>query len=442
MPKTTLPHDHVSCRGLAVNVFDMASVLVAAAAIFGYLNHRILRLPATTGTLIVALLSSLAIVLLEQVVPGMDLRSVVQIFLGEIDFDQTLMHGMLCFLLFAGALHVDLEGLIEQRWLIGTLATIGVLLSVAVVGVLVWVAFGLLGVNVSLLACFTFGALISPTDPIAVMGLLKELRAPRRLETQIAGESLFNDGVGVVVFMGLAALADLGAVGEGAPSPGMSELAVFAVREVVGGLGLGLALGYAGYRALKSIDDHPLELLITLALVMFLYTLSFWVHVSGPIAVVVAGLFIGNPGRRLAMSDRTRGHIDAFWRMIDGVLNAVLFLLLGFSVFAVSHWSDVVLPALAVVPICLLGRFISVAAPVAAMRVSGPLRRGLIPILTWSGLRGGISVALVLSLPRFPGKEVLLASTYAVVVFSVLVQGLTVRHLLAYYGVGEDRDAM
>ena len=427
-------------RGLVVNIFDMASVLVAAAAMFGYLNHRILRLPATTGTLVVALLSSLAIVLLEMVVPGINLRSVVQIFLGEIDFDQTLMHGMLCFLLFAGALHVDIEGLIEQRWLIGTLATIGVLLSVSVVGVLVWAAFTLLGVNVSLLACFTFGALISPTDPIAVMGLLKELRAPRRLESQIAGESLFNDGVGVVVFMGLASLAHLGTVGE-ATSPGVSALAVFAIREVAGGLGLGLALGYAGYRALKSIDDHSLELLITLALVMFVYTLSFWVHVSGPIAVVVAGLFIGNPGRRLAMSDRTREHIDAFWRMIDGVLNAVLFLLLGLSVFAVSHWSDVVLPALAVVPICLLGRFISVAVPVAAMRVRGPLRRGLIPILTWSGLRGGISVALVLSLPRFPGKEVLLASTYAVVVFSVVVQGLTVRHLLAYYGVGEDRDA-
>ncbi len=198
-----------------------------------------------------------------------------------------------------------------------------------------------------------------------------------------------------------------------------------------------MALGYVGFRAMKSLDDHSLELLITLALVMFLYALSFWVHVSDPIAVVVAGLFIGNRGRRLAMSDRTREHVDAFWTMIDEVLNAVLFLLLGLEVFAVSRWADVLVPALLVVPICLLARLVAVAVPVTAMRVRGPLRRSLVPILTWSGLRGGISVALVLSLPRSPGQEVLLASTYAVVVFSVLVQGLTVRRVLRYYGVGE-----
>jgi CPA1 family monovalent cation:H+ antiporter len=212
---------------------------------------------------------------------------------------------------------------------------------------------------------------------------------------------------------------------------------VFALREVAGGVGLGLGLGYLGYRALKSIDDHPLELLITLALVMFLYALSFWIHVSGPIAVVVAGLLIGNPGRRFAMSDRTREHVDAFWSMIDEVLNAVLFLLLGLEVFAVQRWSTVLVPALLAVLICLFARAISVAVPVSAMGTRGSLRRGLIPILTWSGLRGGISVALVLSLPTVPGKDILLASTYAVVVFSVLVQGLTVRRVLVHYGVGE-----
>jgi CPA1 family monovalent cation:H+ antiporter len=208
---------------------------------------------------------------------------------------------------------------------------------------------------------------------------------------------------------------------------------------MVGGVGLGLALGYVGYRALKSIDDHPLELLITVALVMFLYALSFWTHVSGPIAVVVAGLLIGNPGRRLAMSDRTREHVDAFWSMIDEVLNAVLFLLLGLEVFAVERWSEVAVPALFSVPICLSARAISVAVPVAAMRVRGTVTHGLVPVLTWSGLRGGISVALVLALPEFPGKAILLASTYAVVVFSVLVQGLTVRRVLVHYGVGESR---
>ena len=420
-----------------MNAFDVAAILVAAAAVFGYVNHRFLRLPSTSGTLLVALVSSLVVVLIDRVIPGSDLRSAMDGFLGEIDFDQTLMHGLLCFLLFAGALHVDLDGLIQQGWLIAGLATVGVLLSVTVVGVLTWVTFGLIGVDVSLLVCLTFGALISPTDPIAVMGLLKELKAPPTLEAQIAGESLFNDGVGVVVFMGLASLAQLGGAAEITAAPSAAELTVFALREVVGGIVLGMALGYVGYRALKSLDDHPLELLITLALVMFLYALSFWVHVSGPIAVVIAGLFIGNRGRRLAMSDRTREHIDAFWSMIDEVLNAVLFLLLGLEVFAVARWADVLAPALLVVPICLLARLVSVAVPVAAMRVRGPLRRGLVPILTWSGLRGGISVALVLSLPRSPGQQVLLASTYAVVVFSVLVQGLTVRRVLMHYGVGE-----
>jgi CPA1 family monovalent cation:H+ antiporter len=270
------------------------------------------------------------------------------------------------------------------------------------------------------------------------MGLLKELRAPQSLEAQIAGESLFNDGIGVVAFIGLASMAHLAGAAElDAPAPATSKLLLFAMREVAGGVGLGLGFGYLGYRALKSIDDHPLELLITLGLVMFLYALSFWVHVSGPIAVVVAGLLIGNPGRRLAMSVRTREHIDAFWSMIDEVLNAVLFLLLGLEVFAVSHWADVAAPALLVVPICLLARLVSVAIPVAAMRVRGPLGRGLVPILTWSGLRGGISVALALTLPPFPAKDVLLASTYAVVVFSVLVQGLTVRRMLLHYGVSE-----
>jgi CPA1 family monovalent cation:H+ antiporter len=419
-----------------MSVFDVAAILIAVAAVSGYVNHRLLRLPATSGTLLVALASSLVVVVLESVAPGFHLGAAVGGFVGRIDFDQTLIHGLLCFLLFAGALHVDLDGLIDNRWTIGLLSTIGVLLSTTIVGLLTWLSLRFFGMGLGLFVCLTFGALISPTDPIAVMGLLKEIHAPRSLEAKIAGESLFNDGVGVVVFLALASLANLGGDAGGAATSLTVQLVVFALREVVGGVAVGLALGYVGYRALKSINDHPLELLITLALVMFLYSLSFWIHVSGPIAVVVAGLLIGNPGRRLAMSERTRQHVDGFWSMIDEILNAVLFLLLGLEVFAVQHWSDVLLPALVAIPICLLARFVSVAIPVSAMRASGALRRGLIPVLTWSGLRGGISVALVLALPRFDGKDILLASTYAVVVFSVLVQGLTVRRVLARYGVG------
>ncbi|MEO5821790.1 MAG: sodium:proton antiporter [Vicinamibacteraceae bacterium] len=420
-----------------MSVFDVAAILTAIAAISGYVNHRVLRLPPTSGTLLVALVTSLALLLLEQLAPEAQVRPLVERFLGEIDFDQALLHGLLCFLLFAGALHVDLDGLVDHRWTIGALATVGVVLSVAMVGGLTWVVSRLLGLGLSLQVCLMFGALISPTDPIAVMGLLKELRAPASLEAQIAGESLFNDGVGVIVFLGLMSMAGLsGGAGADGPEAHPTGLLVFALREVLGGAALGLGLGWVGYHALKSIDDHPLELLITLALVMFLYSLSFWIHVSGPIAVVVAGLLIGNPGRRFAMSDNTREHVDAFWRMIDEILNAVLFLLLGLEVFAVQRWSDVLLPALIAIPICLFARWLSVGIPVTVMRARGSLRRGLVPVLTWSGLRGGISVALALSLPRFPGKEVLLACTYAVVVFSVLVQGLTVRRLLVHYGVG------
>jgi CPA1 family monovalent cation:H+ antiporter len=421
-----------------MNPFDIAAILAAVAAVSGYLNHRFIRLPSTSGTLVVALVSSLVIVAVERMIPALELRAAIEGFLGRIDFDETLLRGMLCFLLFAGALHVDLEGLLRHKWTIAALATVGVLLSTAVVGVLMWAALTALGLRLPLLVCFTFGALISPTDPIAVMGLLKELRAPQSLEAQIAGESLFNDGVGVVVFLALASMAGFSsasAASEHALSVG--SLAGFAIREVLGGAALGLGLGFLAYRALKSINDHPVELLITLALVMFTYSVSFWIHVSGPIAVVVAGLLIGNPGRRFAMSDRTREHVDAFWSMIDEILNAVLFLLLGLEVLAVKTWSDVLMPAVLAVPICLIARFVSVAVPVFAMSTRGRLRRGLVPVLTWSGLRGGISVAMVLSLPSFPAKDVLLACTYAVVVFSILVQGLTVRRVLLYYGVGE-----
>ncbi|MBP7776347.1 MAG: sodium:proton antiporter [Acidobacteria bacterium] len=420
-----------------MNAFDTAAVLLAVAALSGYLNHRILRLPATTGTLAVALVSSLLLVAVDQVVPAWGLRDAIAAFLGEIDFNEALMHGMLSFLLFAGALHINLDDLLDQKWTIGALATIGVLISTAAVGGMMYGVFRLFGFDIPFMVCLVFGALISPTDPIAVMGLLKELKAPRSLEAQIAGESLFNDGVAVVLFFALASAAGLQGADEVLEiTANAAGLTGFFLREVLGGAALGLGLGWVGYHALKSLNDHPLELLITLALVMFTYSLSFWVHVSGPIAVVVEGLLIGNPGRRFAMSDKTREHVDAFWQMLDEILNAVLFLLLGIEVFAVPGGVTPIAVGLLAVPMTLLARLISVTLPITAMSLRGPYRRGLVPVLTWSGLRGGISVAMVLSLPPFPAREYLLAATYAVVVFSILVQGLTVRRVLTYYGVG------
>jgi len=418
-----------------MNPFDVAAILITIAAVAGYVNHRILRLPATSGTLVVALLSSFVVVATEAIVPG--LRGGLATLLGEIDFNQTLMHGMLCFLLFAGALHVDLAGLIDNKWTIGTLSTIGVLLSTAVIGVLSWWTFALIGADVPFVVCLIFGSIISPTDPVAVMGLLKELKAPAGLEAQIAGESLFNDGVSVVVFFALVSVAGLSGLDTSHESvTHATDLLIFFVREVGGGVALGLGLGYVGYRALLSIDDHPLELLITLALAMFLYAVSFWIGVSGPIAVVVAGLLIGNHGRKFAMSERTRGHVEGFWGMTDEILNAVLFLLIGLEFLAVPEPSSVIVAGLLTVPIALSARLVSVAIPVAAMSVGSRFERGIVPVLTWSGLRGGISVAMVLSLPRFPARDLLLACTYAVVVFSILVQGLTVRRVLVHYGIG------
>jgi CPA1 family monovalent cation:H+ antiporter len=418
-----------------MNAFDIAAILAAIAATSGYINHRVLRLPASSGTLVVALVSSLAVLLIDYAT-GLKLADAAVTFLSSIDFNETLMHGMLSFLLFAGALHVDLEGLLANKWTIGTLATVGVLVSTTIVGVVTWWAFRLVGVPTPLLMCVAFGALISPTDPVAVMGLLKELRAPADLEAQIAGESLFNDGIGVVVFFAVMSLAGWSTIEPAHPVGGITLLTFF-LREVAGGAALGVAVGYAGYRALKSLDERSLELLITLALAMFLYSLSFWLHVSGPIAVVVAGLLIGNPGRRFAMSERTREHIDAFWSMVDEILNAVLFLLLGLELLTFTAERHVIGAALLAIPITLLARLVSVAAPVSAMSFRGRAVRGLIPILTWSGLRGGISVAMALSLPHGPARELVLAATYAVVVFSILVQGLTVRKVLVYYRISE-----
>ena len=425
-----------------MNAFDIAAVLITIAAVSGYLNHRVLHLPPTSGTLLVSLASSLLVFAADTSFPHLGLRPTVTAFLGEIDFNETLMHGMLAFLLFAGALQVDFRELFNHRWTIGALATFGVLLSTVMIGALTWWVFKLAGVGVPALPCFAFGALISPTDPIAVMGLLKNLRAPRSLATQIAGESLFNDGIGVVVFLATLSLVPLSDGAEAAANGlNAARLATFFLREVIGGVALGLALGYLGYRMLKSIDDHPLELLITLSLAMFIYAASFWIHVSGPIAIVVAGLLIGNHGRRFAMSQRTRNHVDAFWNMIDELLNALLFLLLGLQVFLVQAGPKAIVAGLLSIPIVLLARVVSVGLPVAVMSVRRRFPRGLVPVLTWSGLRGGISVAMALSLPPFPARDTLLACTYSVVVFSILVQGLTMRRVLLHYGVGEDRPA-
>ena len=407
------------------SIFNLVALLVTLAAVFGYLNHRWLRLPHTIGLVIIALAVSVVVLVADAAVPALALGATVRGLLTDIDFEDTLMKALLSFLLFAGALHVDLEALLNRRWAIATLATVGIVTSTGIVAGLMFVGFDALGLAVPFPYCLVFGALISPTDPVAVMSILKEVKVPETLEAKIAGESLFNDGVGVVLFTVLVAMAS---GGEGAVTlAGAAELLAV---EAVGGVALGLGAGYAAYRAMRTIDEHSLEVLITVALVMGTYALASRLHLSGPLAVVVAGLFIGNHGKRFAMSQGTRHHIETFWSLVDEMLNSLLFLAIGFEVIAITITGQVVGAALVAIPVVLLARFIAVSLPITVLGLRQEFTTGAIPVLTWGGLRGGISVALALALPPSPEKPVILAATYGVVVFSIVVQGLTVERVV------------
>ncbi|MEE8172132.1 MAG: sodium:proton antiporter [Alphaproteobacteria bacterium] len=408
---------------------NVAAVIVTLAALFGYINHRWLGLPHAIGIVVIALLASLGAIALDAIFPALALQDSVRAILANIDFHEVLMKGMLSFLLFAGALHVNLDDLLSRKWAIGTMATVGVLMSTFMVGFAVYGVSLLLAIDIPLSYCLVFGALIAPTDPVAVLGILKTVKLPQSLEAKIAGESLFNDGVGVVVFVIMVAIAACGG-GHGGDSMGVLEIIRLFAQEALGGAALGLATGYIAYRAMKSIDEHNLEVLITLALVMLTYGVAAALHLSGPIAVVIAGLLIGNTGTRLAMSEKTRDHVQKFWSLLDEILNSALFLLIGFEVFALSISGNVVVLMVVAIPIALAARFISVATPITLLSLNREFTKGAIPVLTWGGLRGGISVALVLSLPESAIKETLLAVTYGVVIFSIVVQGLTVKFVV------------
>ncbi len=409
-----------------LSVIDVTAVLITLAAVLGYVNHRFIRLPSTIGLMVTALLASLVVVAASALFPALHLQQTVAAFVGEIDFNRALMEGMLSVLLFAGALHVNLDDLMERRWAIGGLASFGVLISTFAVAGMMFLVLGLLGLPVPFLICLLFGALISPTDPIAVLGILKTAGASKGLTAKITGESLFNDGVGVVVFTALVGIA----FGGGHGSDGIG-IAVLFVQEVAGGALIGLIGGYVTYLALRSVDQYALEVLMTLSLVLGSYALASAVHASGPIAVVVAGLLIGNHGMRLGMSEKTAEHVTTFWTLNDEILNAVLFLLIGLEVFAVQFTGAYLAAGLIAIPVCLAARLVSVAVPLSLLGLKRQYTKGAIPILTWAGLKGGISVALALSLPPFAHRELIITCTYIVVLFSIIVQGLTVGRVIA-----------
>jgi CPA1 family monovalent cation:H+ antiporter len=411
-----------------MSIFEIAAILIGLSALFGYLNHKFLRLPHTIGLVVIALTASLAIVILELVRPETNVsESVTGVLLG-IDFHDAVMNGMLSFLLFAGALHVDFSVFRSQSLAIGLMATLGILISTFLIGWVTWLLLNFFNIETPFIWALVFGALISPTDPVAVLGLFKTVHVPETLEAKMAGESLFNDGVGVVVFTVVLTIA-AGSGGHGGEVTVMSVASLF-VTEAVGGTVLGLLAGYIGYRAMHHIDEHNLEVMITLAVVMVTYVVALRLHLSGPIAMVVAGLLIGNQGMRFAVSENTRDHIRTFWSLLDEILNSVLFLLIGLEVLVIAQRADHIGVALLLIPVTLAARWAAVFVPITILSRWRSFTKGAIPILTWGGLRGGIAVALALSLPVNEYKPTILTITYAVVLFSIIVQGLTIKMLV------------
>lgn len=405
-----------------MNALQIAALLIVFAGAFGAINHIFFRLPSAIGILIVAFFASLCVLGVDAVFPELKIAHEMSGFVADAEFSRTLLEGMLGLLLFAGALHVRIEDLRRQAWTIALMATFGVLLSTGVVGIgFHWVT------GMPLLVALVFGALISPTDPVAVLGVLRVAKLPISLEAKIAGESLFNDGVGYVVFLVLVGLA-FPPVNNQAPADA-GDIALFLAREALGGALLGGILGWLVFQVMRRIDDYPLEVLLSLGLALGGYELAVALHVSGPIMAVVAGLFIGDVGVKYGMSEETHKYLSGFWTVIDEILNAVLFLLIGVEVFVVTFNVDALSAGAAAIGLALTGRLVAVAVPVILLKPFREYSRGVVPIMTWGGLKGGISVALALSLPDSDWKSLILTATFTVVLFSIIVQGLTIAPL-------------
>ena len=412
-----------------MDYFLITSILVFISAVFGYWNVRYIKLPNTIGLTVITILFTLGVFALSFI--DDTLLQAERFIISKIDFKVVLLDIMLSFLLFAGALHTDLNQLREQRWPVLVFATFGVLVSTFLVGASVYYVLGWMGLEVKFIYCLLFGALISPTDPIAVLGILKKAGAPKKLEIKIVGESLFNDGVGVVVFLTLFGLAS----GDGGGFSFVNILELFVV-EVFGGLLLGLALGWLTYYFLKKIDDYNIEVIITLATVMTGTIVATHLHVSAPLAMVVAGLFIGGAKtRERAMSELTESYVDKFWELIDILLNTILFVLIGMEILVLEFQPQYIYAGLAVIPLALLCRYLSLIGPVQLFRKRLEFVPKTATIMTWGGLRGAISIALALGLTEAMHRDLFLVVTYCIVIFSIIAQGLTVERLVKKVGL-------
>jgi len=407
-----------------MDAFDIIAILITLVATFAVINHWFIRLPTTIGLMLISMVCSLCILAADHF--G---HSEVNLWaiglLTKIDFNKVLMEGMLSALLFAGALHINLKDLLEQRAVVALLATLGVVISTVLVGYSSFYVLAQLGVSIPLVYCMLFGALISPTDPIAVLAIMKRVGAPKSLETKVSCESLFNDGVGVVVFLVILGIAT------GEHEASFEHISEMLLLEAGGGILLGLLIGWIGFEILRRIDNYSVEILVTLALVFGGYNLALALHTSGPIAIVVTGLLIGNHGRSHAMSENTRKHIDTFWELIDEILVATLFVLIGLEIMVIGLEPSFLYAGLLSIPVVLLARASAVGLTLTALKAGGrTFTKGAFVVLTWGGLRGGISVALALSLPPSRERDIILAMTYMVVAFSIIVQGVTVGKLI------------
>jgi len=405
---------------------QITSALIVLAGAFAAINSIYLRLPSAIGILIVSLSASLCLLAMDVIWPGLGLSATMHGAVEIFDFSDALLEGMLGLLLFAGALHVNLADLKANWRVVLLMATMGVALSTVVAGVgFSWIT------GAPLMIALVFGALISPTDPVAVLGVLRAANLKKSLETKIAGESLFNDGVGYVVFLVLVGIAFPASDAHGM---NFTDAVQLFVQEAFGGAVLGLALGWGTYKVMTKIDDYSVEVLLTLALAFGGYQLAIWLHVSAPIMAVCAGLLIGDEITSHAMTQKTRDYVDAFWKLIDEILNAVLFLMIGLEVFAIAFSMDAVVAGVLSIGLSLLARLVAVFVPITLLRPFRGFSKGIVPIMTWGGLKGGISVALALSLPDSEWKPLILTVTYIVVLFSIIVQGLTVASLAKRVG--------
>lgn len=406
-----------------MDVYSSAYLFFTIAVLFGYINHRFVKLQTTIAIMASSLIVSLALLIAGHL--GLDhFEQQVQTLLERVDFHGVLMNGMLSFLLFAGALHIDLNHLRKQKWEIGVLATLSTICSAIIIAFAINTTLGWLGTPLNYTYCLLFGALISPTDPIAVLATFKQLNAPKQLDISVAGESLFNDGVGIVMFLSIYSLAFSG------HTLTISNVAWLFFTQAIGGVAYGVLLGLLANWLIKPIDDHKIEILITLVVATGGYAFAEFLNVSGPLAMVAAGIFIGNRGRNFSMSEQSRQSLDMFWELIDEILNAVLFLLIGFELLVVQANMKQLTAALLAIPITLLARLITVGIPMNIFKIWKRYAPKTISIMVWGGLRGGLAVALALALPAGPERNLVLVMTYAVVTFAVIVQGLSVKSLV------------